>query len=77
MHGAVLEVPPLPSETDLRCTFILAMLEWTDAGWLIAEFSSQLGVFAQKGIERRQIEITPANYAEPEESAAERRYVSK
>jgi hypothetical protein len=72
MHGAVLEVRQLSSETDLWRTFMLAMLEWTDAGWVIAEFSSRIGTFfAQKDVERRQVEITPAATVEPEESAPE------
>jgi hypothetical protein len=63
MHSAILEVRPLPPETDLRRTFILAMLEWTDAGFHIAEFSSRVGVFFgtnAKG-ERHMVEITPTN----------------
>ena len=64
--GALIEVRPLPAETDLRRTFIAAMLEWTEAGWRIAEFHSRTGVFfAQKGVERRQVEITPADHGRP------------
>jgi hypothetical protein len=61
MHRAILEVRPLPPETDLRRTFILAMLEWTDAGFHIAEFSSRTGVFfgTNPQGERHMVEITP------------------
>lgn len=39
------------------------MLRCIDAGWLIAEFSLRTNVlFAQKGPERRQFEIAPADY---------------
>jgi hypothetical protein len=63
MHGALLEVRELAPGTDLKREFILTMLRCIDAGWSIAEFSSRTGVFfAQKGIERRQFEITPADY---------------
>jgi hypothetical protein len=52
-----------PDSIDPKREFIVAMLGCTDAGWAIAEFSSRTGVFlAQKGIERRQFEITPADY---------------
>jgi hypothetical protein len=38
------------------------MLEWIDAGWEIAEFSSKAGVFfCNKGVERRMIEVSPTN----------------
>jgi len=59
MHSAVLEVP-LPADTNVKRVFIAAMLEWIDAGWEIAEFSSRAGVFfCTKGADRRQIEVTP------------------
>jgi hypothetical protein len=63
MHNAILTVRPLPPETDLRRTFIQAMLEWTDAGFHIAEFSSRAGVFFGKNAkgERHMVEITPAD----------------
>jgi len=60
MHGAVLETRSLPAGTNLKRTFIAAMLEWIDAGWQIGEFSSRTGVFfCTKGVERRQIDIAP------------------
>jgi hypothetical protein len=62
MHRAVLEVRPLPAGANLKRAFIAAMLEWIDAGWDIAEFSSRVGVFfCSKGVERCQVEITPSN----------------
>jgi hypothetical protein len=62
-HSAILEVRPLPPETDLRRTFILAMLEWTEAGFRIAEFSSRIGAFfgTNSKAERHMVEITPAD----------------
>jgi hypothetical protein len=61
MHNTVLEARPLPAGADLKRTFITAMLEWIDAGWEIAEFSSRAGVFfCTKGVERRLIEISPS-----------------
>jgi hypothetical protein len=63
MHGALLEVRELAPGIDLKREFILAMLHCIDAGWSIAEFTSRTGVFfAQKGVERRQFEITPTDY---------------
>lgn len=42
MHGAVLEARQLPPGANLKRTFVIAMLEWIDAGWEIAEFTSRL-----------------------------------
>jgi hypothetical protein len=62
MHRAILEVRPLSPETDLRRTFILALLEWTDAGWTLGEFSSISGhFFCTRGAERRMVAITPSD----------------
>jgi hypothetical protein len=60
MYGAVLEVRQLAPSADLKRAFVAAMLEWIDAGWSIAEFSSRAGVFfCTRGTDRRQVEITP------------------
>jgi hypothetical protein len=62
LHRAVLEVRSLPAGADLKRVFIMAILEWMDAGWHLAEFSSRTGAFfCTKGVERRMIEITPTN----------------
>jgi hypothetical protein len=62
MHGALLEVRLLAAGSDLKRAFVAAMLEWIDAGWAIAEFSSRSGAFfCTRGVERRQIGITPTN----------------
>jgi hypothetical protein len=38
------------------------MLEWIDAGWELGEFSPTGGVFfCTKGVERRQVEISPTD----------------
>lgn len=64
MHRAVLEVRELTPGANLKRVFIAAMLEWIDAGWEIAEFSSRAGVFfCTKGVNRRQIEVTPTEPA--------------
>jgi hypothetical protein len=55
-------VRPLPADFNLKRAFIAAMLEWIDAGWEIAQFSSKAGVFfCNKGVERRMIEVSPTN----------------
>jgi hypothetical protein len=52
MHNAIIEVRPIPAGADLKRAFIAAMLEWIDAGWEIAEFSSRAGVFfCSKGVD--------------------------
>jgi hypothetical protein len=62
MYGAVLEVRQLAPSADLKRAFVAAMLEWIDAGWQLGEFGSRTGVFfCTRGVERRQIEITPCN----------------
>lgn len=62
IHGALLEVRELAPGLDLKREFIQALIRCLDAGWSIAEFDSRTGVFfAQKGVERRQFEITPAD----------------
>lgn len=61
MHGALLESRLLPAGGDLKRAFVVAMLDWIDAGWNIGEFSSRGGVFfCTRGTERRMISITPA-----------------
>lgn len=62
MRGKLLEARLLPPGADLKRVFVAAMLEWIDAGWQLGEFSSRTGVFfCNKGVERRQIEITPTD----------------
>jgi len=62
MHRAALEVRALTPGTDLKRAFVATMLEHIDAGWQLGEFSSTGGVlFCTKGIERRQVEITPSD----------------
>jgi hypothetical protein len=61
MHGALLEARALPAGSNLKRAFIAAMLEWIDTGWQLGEFNSRAAVFfCTKGVERRQIEITPS-----------------
>ncbi len=60
MHGALIEARLLPPGSDLKRAFVVAMVEWIDAGWALGEFTSVAGVFfCTKGVERRQGEITP------------------
>jgi hypothetical protein len=62
MHRSVLEVRRLPPGADLKRAFVAAMLEWIDAGWQLGEFSSTTGTFfCTRGVERRQVEITPTD----------------
>jgi hypothetical protein len=62
MHNAVVESRQLPPAADLKRAFIVTMLEWIDAGWSIAEFSSRAGVFfCTRGTDRRQVEITSSD----------------
>ena len=62
MHRAVLEARVLPPGTDLKRALVAAMLEHIDAGWQLGEFSSTGAVFfCIKGVERRQVEITPSD----------------
>ena len=66
MNHALFDARPLPAGCDLKRVFVAAMLECIDAGWTIAEFSSRSGCFfCTKGVERRQIGITPTNPGEP------------
>jgi hypothetical protein len=63
MHRAVLEVRPLAPGTNRKREFIAAMLEWIDAGWDIAEFSSRVACFfCTRGSERRMVQITPTDH---------------
>jgi len=51
---------------NLKRAFVAAMLEHIDAGWELGEFSSTGGVFfCDKGVERRQVEITPSDPGQP------------
>jgi hypothetical protein len=60
MHGALLESRLLPAGSDLKRTFVVAMLDHIDAGWLLGEFSSTGAVFfCTRGAERRMVSITP------------------
>ena len=60
MHGAVLESRLLPAGSDLKRTFVVAMLDHIDSGWLFGEFSSTGAVFfCTRGAERRMVSITP------------------
>jgi len=43
MHGSVLESRLLPAGTDLKRTFVAAMLDHIDAGWQLGEFGSRGG----------------------------------
>jgi hypothetical protein len=64
MYGKLLEARLLPPGSDLKRTFVAAMLEWMDAGWQLGEFSSTAGIFyCTRGSERRQIDITPSDPA--------------
>ncbi len=62
MHGALLEVRRLRAGSDLKRTFVAAMLEHIDAGWRLGEFSSTGGTFfCTRGVERRMVSITPTD----------------
>jgi hypothetical protein len=62
MHGSVLECRPLPARADLKRAFLVAMLEWLDAGWTLTEFSSaSAAFFCVRNPERRMISIDPNN----------------
>lgn len=61
MHGALLESRLLPSGCDLKRAFVIALLEWIDAGWQLGEFSSTGATFfCTRGTERRMVSITPS-----------------
>jgi hypothetical protein len=60
MHRALLESRPLPAGSDLKRTFIIAMLDHIDAGWLLGEFSSTGAVFfCTRGTVRGMVSIIP------------------
>jgi hypothetical protein len=62
MHGTVLESRELPGGTDLKRVFVLAMLQWIDAGWRLGEFSSTSATFfCDRNPERRMVSIDPAD----------------
>jgi hypothetical protein len=62
MHQAVLEARLLTLGTNLKRTFVAAMLEWIDSGWELGEFSSVGGTFFCSRIgERRMVAITPSD----------------
>jgi hypothetical protein len=73
MHGALIEARLLPAGSDLKRAFVVAMLEHIDAGWALGEFTSAAGIFyCTKGVERRQVSITPtAPVSEHKPSAAD------
>ena len=58
----LLEARLLPPGTDLKRAFVVAMLEWIDAGWTLGEFSSRSGTFfCGRGTDRRMVGITPTD----------------
>jgi len=62
MHGTVIESRELPAGADLRRMFILAMLQWIDAGWGLGEFSStSAAFFCHRNPERRMVSIDPTD----------------
>jgi hypothetical protein len=62
MHGSILEARQLPAGADLKRAFLIAMLEWLDAGWTLTEFSSaSAAFFCIRNPERRMISIDPTN----------------
>lgn len=62
MQGIVLESRPLPRGVDLKRAFVLAMLEWIDAGWALGEFSSASATFfCHRPAERRMVSIDPTD----------------
>lgn len=62
MHGTVLEARELPRGVDAKRAFVLAMLEWIDAGWSLGEFSSASATFfCDRHPERRMVSIDPAD----------------
>jgi len=66
MHGQLPEVQSLPAGIDLKRAFVAAMLQGIDAGWQLTEFSSRVGVFfCTRGVERRQVGITPTDPGRP------------
>jgi hypothetical protein len=62
MHGSIIESRQLPLGVDLKRVFLVAMLEWLDAGWTLTEFSSaSAAFFCVRHPERRMISIDPTN----------------
>jgi hypothetical protein len=62
MHGSIIESRQLPAGVDLKRVFLVAMLEWLDAGWTLTEFSSaSAAFFCVRDPERRMISIDPTN----------------
>jgi hypothetical protein len=60
MHRGLLEARLLPAGTDLKRSFVAAMLEWIDAGWKLGEFSSRIGTFfCTRDADRRMLGSTP------------------
>jgi hypothetical protein len=56
----LLESRLLPPGSDLKRTFVVAMLDHIDGGWLLGEFSSTGAVFfCTRGAERLMVSITP------------------
>jgi hypothetical protein len=70
-HGRLLETRPLPPGTDIKRTFVAAMLEHIDAGWQLSEFSSRSGAFfCDRGNDRRQVLIVAAEPGTPTDRGA-------
>jgi hypothetical protein len=62
MHGTVLESRELPAGADLKRVFVLAMLQWIEAGWRLGEFSSSAATFfCDRNPERRMVSIDPTD----------------
>jgi hypothetical protein len=62
MHGTVIESRELPSGADVKRAFLLAMLQWIDAGWKLGEFSSvSAAFFCDRNPERRMVSIDPTD----------------
>lgn len=60
MTGAVLDSEEIPAGANLTRCFVVALLDWLDAGWQIGEFSSTAGTFfCTRGTERRMVGIQP------------------
>lgn len=62
MHGMVIESRELPAGADLKRAFVLAMLQWIDAGWRLGEFSSASATFfCDRNPDRRMVSIDPTD----------------
>ena len=62
MRRTVIEARALPAGADLKRVLVAAMLEHSDAGWRLGEFSSRTGFFScDKAGARRMVEISPTD----------------